>query len=134
MRAVCADFETELAEFNGESNHVHLLVNFPPKVALARAGEQPQGRVLPPAAAGIPGPAAALLAGEPAVVRSYFAGTVGGAPDHCPAAVHRAAEPARPTGSASVRLHHRPEGRRTSGPLGSGVSVLRPFRVSGPSA
>jgi putative transposase len=30
MRAVCADFETELAEFNGEANHVHLLVNFPP--------------------------------------------------------------------------------------------------------
>jgi putative transposase len=34
MRAVCADFETELAEFNGKANHVHLLVNFPPKVAL----------------------------------------------------------------------------------------------------
>jgi putative transposase len=31
---VCADFETVLAEFNGESNHVHLLVSFPPKVAL----------------------------------------------------------------------------------------------------
>ncbi len=27
MRAVCADFETELIEFNGENNHVHLLVN-----------------------------------------------------------------------------------------------------------
>ncbi|HEX6077406.1 MAG TPA: IS200/IS605 family transposase [Micromonosporaceae bacterium] len=36
MRAVCADFETELVEFNGENNHVHLLVNFPPKVALAK--------------------------------------------------------------------------------------------------
>ena len=36
MRDVCADFETELAEFNGEANHVHLLVNFPPKVALSR--------------------------------------------------------------------------------------------------
>lgn len=36
MRAVCADFETELIEFNGENNHVHLLVNFPPKVALAK--------------------------------------------------------------------------------------------------
>jgi Transposase IS200 like len=34
MRAVCADFETELAEFNGKANHVHLLVNFPPKLAL----------------------------------------------------------------------------------------------------
>ena len=36
MRAVCADFECELAEFNGENNHVHLLVNFPPKVALSK--------------------------------------------------------------------------------------------------
>ncbi|MBF6518493.1 IS200/IS605 family transposase [Nocardia cyriacigeorgica] len=36
MRAVCADFEVELVEFNGESNHVHLLVNFPPKVALSK--------------------------------------------------------------------------------------------------
>ena len=26
MRDVCADFETELVEFNGENNHVHLLV------------------------------------------------------------------------------------------------------------
>ena len=29
MRQVCADFETEPAEFNGEDNHVHPLVNFP---------------------------------------------------------------------------------------------------------
>ncbi|MEV5414516.1 IS200/IS605 family transposase [Thermopolyspora sp. NPDC052614] len=36
MRDVCADFECELAEFNGEGSHVHLLVRFPPKVALSR--------------------------------------------------------------------------------------------------
>jgi putative transposase len=36
MRAVCADFETELVEFNGQNNHVHLLVNFPPKLAPAK--------------------------------------------------------------------------------------------------
>ncbi|MFD7408772.1 IS200/IS605 family transposase [Streptomyces sp. NPDC059866] len=36
MRDVCADFETELSEFNGEANHVHLLVNFPPKVAVSK--------------------------------------------------------------------------------------------------
>ncbi len=36
MRDICADFETELVEFNGENNHVHLLVNFPPKVAVTR--------------------------------------------------------------------------------------------------
>jgi putative transposase len=36
MRAVCAGFETELTEINGETNHVHLLVNFPPKVAVSK--------------------------------------------------------------------------------------------------
>jgi putative transposase len=30
MREACADFERELAEFNGESNRVRLLVHFPP--------------------------------------------------------------------------------------------------------
>src|SRR5881397_1888262 len=36
MRAVCADFEAELKEFNGEHDHVHLLVHYPPKVALSK--------------------------------------------------------------------------------------------------
>lgn len=30
MRAVCEDSECELVEFNGDDNHVHLLVIFPP--------------------------------------------------------------------------------------------------------
>ena len=33
--SVCADFEAELVEFDGEDNHVHLLVNYPPKVAVS---------------------------------------------------------------------------------------------------
>ena len=36
MRAVCEDFGCELVEFNGETEHVHLLVNSPPTVALSR--------------------------------------------------------------------------------------------------
>jgi putative transposase len=35
MRKVCADFGAELAEFNGEADHVHLLVNYPPKMAVS---------------------------------------------------------------------------------------------------
>jgi|SRR5262245_37659958 len=34
--AVCEDFEAKLTEFNGAADHVHLLVNYPPKVAVAR--------------------------------------------------------------------------------------------------
>ena len=33
--SVCADFEAELVEFDGEDDHVHLLVNYPPKVAVS---------------------------------------------------------------------------------------------------
>ena len=32
---VCADFEAELVECDGEDDHVHLLVNYPPKVAVS---------------------------------------------------------------------------------------------------
>ena len=39
MRAVferiCLDFEAELVEFDGEHDHVHLLVNYPPKIAIS---------------------------------------------------------------------------------------------------
>jgi putative transposase len=28
---VCTDFEAQLVEVNGESDHVHLLINYPPK-------------------------------------------------------------------------------------------------------
>ena len=33
---VCTDFEAELVEFDGEDDHVHLLVNYPPKVAVSK--------------------------------------------------------------------------------------------------
>jgi putative transposase len=32
---VCADFEPQLVEFDGEDDHVHLLVNYPPKVSVS---------------------------------------------------------------------------------------------------
>lgn len=35
MASICKDFEAQLVEFNGEADHVHLLVNYPPKVALS---------------------------------------------------------------------------------------------------
>jgi len=36
MRNVCQDFEAELREFNGERDHVHLLVHYPPKAAVSK--------------------------------------------------------------------------------------------------
>jgi putative transposase len=32
---VCSDFEAELLEIDGESDHVHLLVNYPPKISVS---------------------------------------------------------------------------------------------------
>lgn len=34
--SVCSDFESKLSEFNGEQDHVHLLVNYPPKVSISK--------------------------------------------------------------------------------------------------
>jgi putative transposase len=33
---VCADFEAQLIECDGDDDHVHLLVNYPPKVSVSR--------------------------------------------------------------------------------------------------
>ena len=32
---VCLDFEAQLVEFEGEDDHVHLLVTYPPKVSVS---------------------------------------------------------------------------------------------------
>ena len=34
--AICQDFEAELVEFEGEGDHVHLLLNYPPKAAVSK--------------------------------------------------------------------------------------------------
>jgi putative transposase len=31
FQKVCADFEAQLVEINGEAEHVHLLIHYPPK-------------------------------------------------------------------------------------------------------
>ena len=33
--SVCADFDVELVEMDGERDHVHLLINYPPKLAVS---------------------------------------------------------------------------------------------------
>ncbi len=35
LASVCNDFEAELVEFDGEDDHVHLLVNYPPMVPIS---------------------------------------------------------------------------------------------------
>ncbi|MFI6710042.1 IS200/IS605 family transposase [Nonomuraea sp. NPDC050478] len=80
MIEVCDSFGAELAEFNGEEDHVRLLVHYPPKVALSTLVNS------------LKGVSARLLRKEyPAHIRkylwgghfwspSYFAASCGGAP------------------------------------------------------
>jgi putative transposase len=80
MRGVCADFETKLAEFNGESNHVHLLVHFPPKIALSKLVNSLKGVSSRRMRQEFPELARHYYRANKLWSGSYFAGSVGGAP------------------------------------------------------
>ncbi|WP_280892236.1 IS200/IS605 family transposase [Streptomyces sp. LBL] len=80
MRDVCTDFGAELREFNGERDHVHLLVHYPPKVAISRLVGSLKGvsaRRLRPE---FPSHIRKYLSGEHFWSPSYFAASCGGAP------------------------------------------------------
>lgn len=44
MRTVCSDLDVELVEFNGETDHVHLLVAYPPTMAISTLIQRLKGR------------------------------------------------------------------------------------------
>jgi putative transposase len=80
MREVCGDFETELEDFNGEANHVHLLVRFPPKIAVSKlvnSLKEVSSRLLRKEFEDL---RFAYWRGVRLWSGSYFAGSVGGAP------------------------------------------------------
>jgi putative transposase len=79
VETVCIDFEAQLVEFDGEDDHVHLLVHYPPKVAISKLVNS------------LKGVSSRLLRQEfPDLAKrywrgvlwspSYFAGSCGGAP------------------------------------------------------
>jgi putative transposase len=79
VEAVCSDFEAQLVEFDGEDDHVHLLIHYPPKVAISKLVNS------------LKGVSSRLLRQEfPSLTHrywrgvlwspSYFAGSCGGAP------------------------------------------------------
>jgi putative transposase len=77
---ICLSFEAELVEFDGEDDHVHLLVNYPPKVCISKLVNSLKGvssrmirkEKFPFIAKG--------LWGEHLWSPSYFAASCGGAP------------------------------------------------------
>nr|WP_269459722.1 IS200/IS605 family transposase [Pseudodesulfovibrio profundus] len=79
FQSVCNDFDVSLSEFNGEKDHVHLLVEYSPKVQLSKLVNS------------LKGVSSRLLRKEFADIRirywkgvlwspSYFVGSCGGAP------------------------------------------------------
>jgi len=80
MRDVCADFGCTLAEFNGEANHVHLLVNFPPTAAISRLVNSLKGVSSRRLRQEFPDLRPHYWRAKRLWSGSYFAGSVGGAP------------------------------------------------------
>jgi putative transposase len=80
MRDVCNDFEVELAEFNGGNDHVHLLVNFPPKVALSKLVNSLKGVSSRRMRQEFPELSRHYYQANRLWSGSYFAGSAGGAP------------------------------------------------------
>ncbi|WP_194847646.1 IS200/IS605 family transposase, partial [Candidatus Neptunochlamydia vexilliferae] len=80
FQKVCQDFQAELIEFEGEYDHVHLLINYPPKVAISNLVNSLKGvssRLI--RKKGYPSVQKALW-GNNFWSPSYFAGSCGGAP------------------------------------------------------
>jgi putative transposase len=80
LQTVCNDLVAELVEFDGEKDHIHLLINYPPKVSISKLVNSLKGTV-----------SSRLLRNEFQDLRnnyykgvlwspSYFAASCGGAP------------------------------------------------------
>ena len=80
FQSVCRDFSAELVEFDGEKDHVHLLVNYPPKISVSKLVNSLKGvssRLVRKKR--YPAIQQALW-GDSLWSPSYFAGACGGAP------------------------------------------------------
>ena len=78
FESVCTDFEAQLVEFDGEDDHVHLLVNYLPKVSISKLVNSLKGvssRMI--RQKNYP---SIKLWGGALWSPSYFAGSCGGAP------------------------------------------------------
>lgn len=80
FRDVCASFNCRLEEFDGETNHVHLLVSFPPTVELSRLVNSLKGVSSRYLRRDYPELAQHYWRGKRLWSASYYAGTSSGAP------------------------------------------------------
>jgi len=79
MEVVCKQFEVKLVEFNGDGDYVHLLIEYPPKVALSKLVNSLKGVSSRKIKLHHPEIAERYFKGS-LWTASYFAGSCGGAP------------------------------------------------------
>ena len=105
FQAVWADFGYDLVEYNGEAEHVHLLLTYPPTVQLSRLVNSLKGVSSRRLRQEFPELARHYWRARRLWSGSYFAGSVGGAPLNV----------LRPTSSSSAdpttTIHLQPDGR-----------------------
>jgi putative transposase len=77
-QGVCADFDVLLKEFNGERDHVHLLIEYPPTVQLSKLVNSLKGVTSRKVRDEFP--ALKTKIEDALWSPSYFVGSVGGAP------------------------------------------------------
>lgn len=78
--SVCADFNVELIEMDGENDHVHLLINYPPKLAISNLVNSLKGVSSRLLRRDRPDIAQRYYYKGVLWTPSYFAGSCGGAP------------------------------------------------------
>lgn len=104
---VCGDFEAELVECDGEDDHVHLLINYPPKVSLSKLVNSLKGvssRRLREKRPEVTGRYRRGVLWSP----SYFAASCGGAPL---SVIAEYVKSQRETATGRSHIPPRPEGR-----------------------
>lgn len=80
MSDVCTDFAASMEEFNGEADHVHLLITYPPQVQLSKLVNSLKGVSSRRLRAEFGPQLRKNLWGDHLWSPSYFVGSVGGAP------------------------------------------------------
>ncbi len=79
-RAVCAELDVELVEFNGEADHVHVLVAYPPTLAVSVLVQRLTGRTAYAVRREFTGACVRARMRAHLWSPSYFAVSCGGAP------------------------------------------------------
>jgi len=80
MKRICDDHEVVLKEFNGKSDHVHLLIEYPPKLALSKLVNTLKGTSSRELKRSFPELNQVAWRKNALWSPSYFVGSVGGAP------------------------------------------------------